>query len=118
MKARIHNKGLATDEIEIAPKYSKGWERVRIREGRQVAYISLQFRGDLFKDFQAGKSTNQNVLGMLSDTSMDKKNNLESLYKKEIYTPSTTEVDTFMEVYNDEIDFVLNEYMKEFAPDV
>lgn len=62
-KRRIHNESKDVSGAEITYKrsrktptkgaYSKSWASVRSGAGRQVSKVDFQFRGDLFRNFEA-----------------------------------------------------------------
>ena len=62
-KRRIHNESKDVSGSEITYKrsrktptrgaYSKSWASVRSKAGRQISKVDFQFRGDLFRNFEA-----------------------------------------------------------------
>lgn len=100
MKSRIHNKGGNTEGGKIGDYTSASWIKKRKSKGRQVAYVDLEFEGDLRTGYGIGTTEdNANCLGFYSDFIQERSAKMERLYGT-VFFPSETELDDGSKQYD------------------
>lgn len=84
--SRIHNEGKAVDGSEIG-EYKEGpYRKKRIKTGKEVQYVNLSFTGQLSKEFQPIKiSDNEYKIGFLTQYSSQLSKYIEENYDKKIW---------------------------------
>lgn len=107
MKVRIHNQGLNTALGRIG-QYSPGYAKKRRMAGRQVAYVDLEFDGDLRRGYTTGVTSDKgtNCIGFVNDAETAKASENDSRFSLTFY-PTDQEQDEADEAYSDMLDKIL-----------
>jgi hypothetical protein len=85
-----------------------GYEGFRRLAGRQTSYVDLELSGSLRNSIQVGKQGDNVVIGITSAKESEKRKKLEKLYKKDIFKPSTADIQEANDAIFEEIKFLIN----------
>ena len=94
--------------IKYGESYSEEWEERRLKAGKQVLYIDLQFTGKLRKSITRTKDTSGESIIWGNFVEARKADNIEVLYEQIIFAPSKTESEkvltSFENIFYESID--------------
>lgn len=111
MKQRIFNDGQASSGRAIGKYKAKSWIKKRKDDGLQVAYVDLEFTGELRKSIQVLEDGEEIVLAIINDEDYAKATGQEKRRKRKIFEPTQKEIEKTQKYINDlieeEIDQIL-----------
>lgn len=108
MKRRIHNTGDNATGGKIGNYSSATWIAKRKSRGRQVAYVDLEFEGDLRSGYGTGiTDQKENCIGYFTDAMAERAAKMEALFGQVFY-PSESEIKDG----SDQFDIVFDENVR------
>lgn len=82
---RVHNNGQAVDMSQIGDYKNKEYKEIRIKKGKRVDRVNLDFTGKLSKEFSLEADAQGIGVGFLTSYGGNLQENLEEKYKKKIW---------------------------------
>jgi hypothetical protein len=99
-KVRIFQIGNAADGTKIGEYKDGAYKTLRRKEGREVSFVNLDFRGSMRKDYQPTK-TGIVGYGFSNKNELDKANWNEEHFKKAVFFLSASERQLYVDTVSD-----------------
>ena len=105
---RIHNDGRAVDGSDIGHYKSKSYEEIRIKKGKRVDKVNLDFTGKLSKEFTIEADTQGIGVGFSTPYGANLQDNLEEKYGKKIWGTTMEDENTNQQIAIGELNKAFN----------